>query len=84
MVQEYRQEDNLVVSQVPAPEEPLSSWVSSEAVDPEARGIKRVAAGAFLVSLLLAALKGWLAHISGSLALMADSLDSAPIPALRK
>lgn len=76
-MQAYRQEDNLVVPQVPPPEEPLSSGESSEAADREARGIKRVAAIAFLVSLLLAALKGWLAHISGSLALMADSLDSA-------
>lgn len=47
-----------------------------EAADLEARAIKRVALSAFLVSLLLAALKGWLAHVSRSLVLMADSLDS--------
>lgn len=77
MVQEYRQEESPVAPQVPPLEEQLISGESSEAADREARAIKRVAAGAFFVSLLLAVLKGWLARISGSLALMADSLDSA-------
>lgn len=45
--------------------------------DAELRAMKRVALGAFVVSLLLAGLKGGLASHSGSLALMADSLDSA-------
>ncbi len=45
--------------------------------DAELRAMKRVALGAFVVSLLLAGLKGVLANMSESLALMADSLDSA-------
>lgn len=45
--------------------------------DPEVRTMKRFAFGVFLVTLLLAVGKGVLAHLSGSLALKADSLDSA-------
>lgn len=45
--------------------------------DAELRAMQRVALGAFVVSLLLAGLKGVLADLSESLALMADSLDSA-------
>jgi cation diffusion facilitator family transporter len=49
----------------------------SAGTDAELRAMKRVALGAFVVSLLLAGLKGVLANLSGSVALMADSLDSA-------
>jgi cation diffusion facilitator family transporter len=50
---------------------------SNAAGDPEGRAMKRFALGVFVVNLLLAGGKGFLAHLSGSLALKADSLDSA-------
>lgn len=43
----------------------------------EDRRIEQVALAAFLVNLVLAALKGGLAHLSGSLALTADAVDFA-------
>lgn len=50
---------------------------SIAAGDTEDRAMKRFALGVFVVNLLLAGGKGFLAQVSGSLALKADSLDSA-------
>jgi cation diffusion facilitator family transporter len=55
----------------------VSATLSVEVSDPEVRTMKRFAFGVFVVNLLLAGGKGALAHISGSLALKADALDSA-------